>query len=305
MSPVSAGGQSGKSGYYDWETASTEPATLSCGVDFFRENGYVIFTSFCTQDEVNSLRKRAEEILDNFHNPPTNARSKESASVFTTQDQTRKMDDAYFLSSGAKISCFLEEKQAKDGQKAAINKIGHALHDLDSVFGGFSRQEKVRRVARELGMEDGLLVQSMYILKNARVGGAVRPHRDATFVRGRDGKCLGYWWGLEKADMENGCLWVVPGSHGREGGRRRFIREGGRTRFKGDLGAEDGFGEDEFVAVCVEMGDLVVLDGEVVHKSCENVSERSRHAYSIHVVREGTDQDCWLRRPEELPFRAL
>lgn len=255
----------------------------------------MILTSFASTDETASLRRRAAHIMSEFLRAP------DDASVFTTVEQTRVMDDAYFMASASKVSCFLEE----GGEGCAVNKIGHALHDLDDVFASFSRQGKVRNVGEMVGYRDALLVQSMYIVKGARVGGEVRAHRDKTFVLGKDGSCLGMWWALQDADVGNGCLWAVKGSHrdGRE--TRRFLRnEKGGVRIEGGVEGE-GYGEEHFVALQVKEGDLVVLDGGLVHKSERNESGRNRHAYSIHVAKGGLEEDCWLRRDDDLPFRPL
>lgn len=57
------------------------------------------------------------------------------------------------------------------------------------------------------------MVQSMYIFKSKRIGGAVLPHQDSTYIRTNPLSCKGIWVGLDDADKENGCLWGVPGSH--------------------------------------------------------------------------------------------
>lgn len=50
--------------------------------------------------------------------------------------------------------------------------ISAALHDLDPEFSKFSRKPEVERVARELvGFRNPLLIQSMYIFKQPRIGG--------------------------------------------------------------------------------------------------------------------------------------
>lgn len=291
-------------GYFDWEACSTDAEKLQAASSFFDENGYVVFTSFCAASETASMRSQAGKLISDFHNPGSTTSS--PASIFTTEDQTRKMDDNYFLRSSSNISCFLEEHQEDASGPPAINKIGHALHDLDPVFSSFSRLPKVRAVASALSVIEPLLVQSMYILKGARVGGQVRPHRDATFVRARTGTCLGYWWALQDADEDNACLWAVPRSHrdGRE--IKRFVLDGKgeKTVFEGSENVDE-YENQKYVPLPVKEGDLVMLHGGVVHKSGENRSGRSRHAYSIHAVSQGLDERCWLRRPESFPFQPL
>lgn len=293
-----------KPGYFDWDACSSSDGKLKEASTFFDENGYVIFTSFCTLSETSSMRSQAGTIIADFHNPTSNSSS--PASVFTTEDQTRKMDDDYFLRSSSTISCFLEERQEDASSPPAVNKIGHALHDLDPVFSSFSRLPKVRAVASALSVQHPLLVQSMYILKGARVGGQVRPHRDATFVRARDGVCVGYWWALQDADEENACLWAVPGSHRDRRELKRFVLDEKREKTVFEGGEEtDVYDDERYVALPVGEGDLVMLHGGVVHKSGGNTSGRSRHAYSVHIVPGALEERCWLRRPESFPFQPL
>ncbi len=58
------------------------------------------------------------------------------ASIFSTREQNRLTDD-YFLESGDKIRFFFEEDAfrpdgtLKQSKERSINKIGHALHELD------------------------------------------------------------------------------------------------------------------------------------------------------------------------------
>lgn len=38
-------------------------------------------------------------------------------------------------------------------------------------------------------------------------------HQDSTFINTKPLSCVGLWWALEDVTIENGCLWVAPGSH--------------------------------------------------------------------------------------------
>jgi len=65
----------------------------------------------------------------------------------------------------------------------AFNKIGHSLHDLDPVFNAFSYTNTVKYLAfKVLGYKAPYIVQSMYIFKGTKIGGAVIPHKDNSFL---------------------------------------------------------------------------------------------------------------------------
>src|SRR5260370_35311503 len=55
----------------------------------------------------------------------------------------------------------------------------------------------------------------MYIFKQPRMGGEVTCHQDATFLFTEPLRLVGLWFALEDATIENGCLWAIPGGHGR------------------------------------------------------------------------------------------
>lgn len=242
----------------------------------------------------------------------------ESLSVFSTTEQSRTTDD-YFLGSGGEIRFFFEPSCiGPDGQLTrpkhlALNKIGHALHDLDPVFARHSRSPQLAQVARALGMQAPLLLQSMYIFKVPGVGGEVVSHQDATFLYTDPITCIGLWLALEDATLENGCLWVLPGGH-RTPLRRRFVRTSRAADAPGSSPAttftildDAPFPEDQMVPVEVPAGTLVALHGLLPHRSGRNSSPRSRHAYSLHLIEAGAcyPADNWLQRPAGLPPRGF
>ena len=95
----------------------------------------------------------------------------------------------------------------------SINKIGHALHDLDPVFDAFSRQPGHRRGRRRHRLRRPAALQSMYIFKSAphRRRGHLPPGLDVPLHRPHD--VVGFWVALQDATLENGCLWAQPGGH--------------------------------------------------------------------------------------------
>ena len=88
--------------------------------------------------------------------------------------------DAYFLDSCSNISYFLEAGALKPDGRAlavpktrALNKIGHALHELEPAFSSFAASPAVSALLRSLGFARPLPVQSMYIFKQPGIGGEV------------------------------------------------------------------------------------------------------------------------------------
>ncbi|MBV9953287.1 MAG: phytanoyl-CoA dioxygenase family protein [Acidimicrobiia bacterium] len=275
----------------------------------WERDGFLVVPGAAETDACRAVIERAEQIVAGFD--PT------TVSVFSTHEQTRTSDE-YFLSSGGEVRCFFEE-EAFDAEgdlivpkERAVNKIGHAQHDLDPVYDAFSRTETLAGIADDLGIAEPLLLQSMHIFKQPRIGGEVTCHQDATFLWTEPDSVVGLWFALEDATLENGCLWAEPGGH-RGPVRQRFVRAGATdadgTRFE-ELDPtplpEPGEGAS-LVPLEVEAGTLVVLHGRLPHWSGPNRSARSRHAYSVHVIDGRAEYPAanWLQRPADLPLRGF
>src|SRR5262245_13711641 len=146
----------------------------------YERDGFLVLNDFVSVAACESLQARAEELVRDFD--PSGI-----VSIFSTREQTRTSDD-YFLDSGDKIRFFFEEHAfnpdgtLRQSKEQSINKIGHALHDLDPVFAEFSRSKAIKHLVRDFGIEQPLLLQSMYIFKQPRIGGEVSCHQDATFL---------------------------------------------------------------------------------------------------------------------------
>lgn len=271
----------------------------------FERDGFLVLPDFVSDATLRTLINRAEELVDAF-DPEADGTS----SIFSTTDQVTTSDQ-YFLESGDRISFFFEEEafdaegRLRQSKATSINKIGHALHDLDPVFEQFSHSEALGEVAEAIGMVDPVVLQSMYIFKQPNIGGEVVCHTDHTFLWTEPVSVTGFWVALEDATTENGCMYALPGGH-RMPARKRFVRTSDSTTDMQVLDPED-YPTDGLVALDVPAGTLIVLHGLLPHLSGPNRSPRSRHAYTIHAVEAGAHYpaDNWLQRPSGLPLRGF
>jgi phytanoyl-CoA hydroxylase len=263
-------------------------------IEQYRDAGFLVLEDFASEEECDQLRRRAEELVHEFD-------PAEVVSIFSTREQNRLTDD-YFMTSGDKIRFFFEENAFNDDgtlkyeKERSINKIGHALHDLDPVFERFSRSRQVQELAEALGLDQPLLVQSMYIFKQPNIGGEVTCHQDSTFLYTEPTEILGLWFALEDATIDNGCLWAIPGGHKR-GLKSRWKRaQNGGMEF--EIYDEEPWPENELMPLEVSKGSLILLDGLLPHCSFENRSPRSRHAYILHLIHSEAKYpaDNWLQR---------
>lgn len=258
------------------------------------DNGYLVVEKFNSAADCDALMQRAQELATAYD-------YKGHPSVFQTTEQTQTTDD-YFLDSGDKIAFFFEKDafdekgQLRNELFYSLNKIGHALHDLDPVFHSFSRSPQLKQLAADLNLEKHVLIQSMMIFKHARIGGVVDIHQDSTFLYTNPESCIGFWFALEDATIENGCLWAKPGGH-RTPLRSWFRRkENGGTEMT--ILADEPYSMEGMIPLEVKKGTCIVLHGLLPHYSLPNTSGKSRQAYAVHTISKEADYPAanWLQR---------
>lgn len=152
----------------------------------------------------------------------------------------------------------------------------------------------------------------MIICKQPEIGAAVNAHQDSTFLYTDPPSAVGFWYALEDATLENGCLSFLPGSHKNAEVGKRFVRkkDGSGVEFIENEGArfpegkEYGVSEDaegKYIPGEVSAGSLVLIHGNLLHKSEKNVSQKGRIIYTFHVIEgEGAvyDERNWLQPPK-------
>jgi phytanoyl-CoA hydroxylase len=265
----------------------------------FDEDGYLVLPNFVEEAACLTLREQALQLAkDNVPSP-------EEATIFTADSTAQHAADQYFLTSGDKIRCFFEKDafdengMLRSEAHLCLNKLGHAMHDLDPVFGAFSRTPQMAAVAQQIGLVDPLLLQSMYIFKQPRIGGEVNSHTDHTFLWTEPQSVIGFWIAIDDATTENGCMWALPGGHRIPVKSRSKLNES-QTATITDVFDNDPYPTEGLVPLEAARGTMVLLNGTLPHRSGPNLSDKPRHAYTVHVIDGQANylRDNWLQRPQ-------
>ena len=277
---------------YDPETGAPEGAKAA-----WEEAGCLILEGFVSEQACDNLMAAADRLSRELVEAA-------DGHAFDAVDN-QHADEDYFLSSGDVMRAFMEERVEGVDRVRAVNKLGHAMHDLDPVFDRFSRSPELAEAAKRIGFVEPALLQSMYIFKPPNIGGEVICHQDSTYIYTEPESCVGFWFALEDATIENGCMQFIPGGHKLPLKKRNY--RGANGKLVTETLDDTPWPEEQKVPVEAKAGTLVIFDGRAPHMSAANRSPKSRHAYTLHVI----DQNCrypaknWLQRSADLPLRGV
>ena len=222
-------------------------------VDFFVENGYVTVPDVIDADELEELKSdivkvaRGEYPCDNI------------------EPISEAVDDTKVLKS---VLCI------------------HQPHFVSPVIEKYVRHPKICGIlsqitAAHLPWWDGSVkcMQSMYFVKPPQFQGQAW-HQDEIYIPTRDRSLIGAWIAVDEATEENGCLWIIPGSH--KTGYLYPQREHEKPE-EFDFAPESyGFDESAEVPVEVKAGTLVFFNGYLLHRSRKNRSDVYRRVLVNH-----------------------
>jgi hypothetical protein len=278
-------------------------------MEAFGRDGFLVVNDFLKPEETQGLLDEIGNIIDDRSFVEDLKNMKPDERLVNTGTE-------YFLDSCSMIRGFIEPKAKiedySERNKLIYHKIGHSLHTLNPVFKAATYNERTEAICKSFGYIKPTVCQGMIIFKQPFIGEGLSTHHDATYLYVDPVKMVGFWIPLQDATIENCCLEFVPGSHKYADLSRRFIRNpnkeefnaGKRLIFKGDPPTPD---ESEYVPVEVKAGSLLLIHGEVLHRSKVNLSPKSRNVYTFHVFDAGVSKwsnENWI--PENpISFKPL
>jgi ectoine hydroxylase-related dioxygenase (phytanoyl-CoA dioxygenase family) len=154
--------------------------------------------------------------------------------------------------------------------EAALKKVLaiHFPHKASRLMHNALKHPEVVGVLTALVGPDVKAMQSMLFVKNAGKPGQAW-HQDEFFIPTRDRSLIGVWIALDDATIDNGCLWMQPGSH-----RHGVIwptRPHGDDRFdNGDEAHGFPYERESGVPVEVKAGGVAFFNGYTLHRSLDN-----------------------------------
>lgn len=219
--------------------------------DFFKEQGFVVVPDALSPQEVTELRAEAVSICRGEHGSLPGA-----PEVLPTETDDDVQGRILCVHFPHKISPRME----RDLAHPAI---------VDTLTRVISPNVKC--------------MQSMLFIKKAGKPGQAW-HQDEIYIPTRDRSLTGAWIALDDATVENGCLWVIPGSQKR--GILYLQEWHGDSRFDCALESRGWPWTDaDAVPVEVKAGSIVFFNGYLLHRSLPNYANAGyRRALVNHYM---------------------
>ena len=238
----------------------------------YQEQGYVVRKDAYSLEEVDRLGNRVRGLI----------RQVEESEVLNPEQKQKIL-----------MQNELSDEEAEHyGEAARIHSI-FRLHLYSQMVREYIRDRMKLDVARDLLGEDLFCPNDLYFFKAPGVGREIGWHQDSWYFRNTyestngesiDKGTLGTWVAVDDATLENGCLWVIPGSHKR-GVVEHSAVEAQQTlqvKFNADIAKEL---EKDAIPVEARRGTLIYFNNALLHSSKSNLSNLPRRAYVVHYMK--------------------
>ena len=125
-------------------------------------------------------------------------------------------------------------------------------------------------------------------------------HQDENYIPTRDRSLIGAWIAIDDAHVENGCMWVIPGSQ-----RRGYIyptrKHGNPDEFDTHDDMAIGFDESPQIPVEVKAGSVVFFNGYLLHQSMRNRTQASYRRVLVSHYLSSESLLPWVKTAQDQP----
>lgn len=224
--------------------------TQTSQAEFFQKNGYLVVEGAVSDEKVNALLNEALQIC---------------------RGHRGAIKDAVFAPS-----------DASDAEVLQRFLCIHYPHKMSALMRDMVQHPVVVDVLTQVIGPNVKCMQSMLFIKASGKPGQAW-HQDEDFIPTRDRSLTGAWLALDDATIDNGCLWVIPGSH--KPGVLWPMEVQNNPDFDCTV-ASYGFPYTDEDAVPVELkaGSIVFFNGYLLHRSLPNRSSCYRRALVNHYM---------------------
>ena len=174
----------------------------------------------------------------------------------------------------------------RDGEVEASGiQAMHKIHQVSCYIPEFLGRVRDLRLTDPIVdlIGPNLLSQgNLYIWKSPKIGLGFPWHQDKWYFNWqyKTEMTVGTWTAIDAADKENGCLYVIPGSHKYGILKHEDLEGSQQAEFKIARDAKD----EDGVAVELPPGAVVWFNNQLLHKSTDNHSERFRRCNVVHYI---------------------
>ncbi|MDX2109830.1 MAG: phytanoyl-CoA dioxygenase family protein [Verrucomicrobiota bacterium] len=223
-------------GYYTADQVNEASAA------FFKENGYLVITDALSDAEVDELNGEAVKICRGIHGKSAG--------------------------TAALLPQFGEATDMSDDEVIRHYLCIHFPHKVSEIMRRYLAHKNLVRVLVSVIGPDVKCMQSMLFIKAAGKPGQAW-HQDEDYIPTRDRSLTGAWMALDDATVDNGCLWVIPGSH-RHGILWPQYPQNDKRFDCAEESYDFPYTDADSIPVEVPRGAIVYFNGYLLHRSLPN-----------------------------------
>lgn len=178
----------------------------------------------------------------------------------------------------------------------------HFPHKISSVMEKYLATPKMLEVLTDIIGPNVKCMQSMLFIKATGKPGQAW-HQDEDFIPTRDRSLVGGWIAMDDATIENGCLWLIPGSH-KHGVLWPMERQDDNRFDCSDESTGFPYGDADAIPVEVKAGSIVFFNGYLLHRSFPNRADSGFRRVLVNHYMSAQSLLPW-RQPKEGEGMAL